>query len=615
MREEVIINLDLQQDEGDYAKLAQLKGSLINIKEEQARLNKAYKDGNITVKELASETVRLEANQKKLSNAYTETQRKITGLKSPFEKLNESIKEQANQVQVAGFSLASFANPVTATVGLLGGLFKAYASSTIGAKDLEHASTALNSALNMTANSVAAIISGGGEGGEGFFSKLAKTFNAAVFGLNTAILGEVSANIKEQLDDLGREEIMIRSEVNQRLEDNAVILAKMAESQVDITEKQALAGEAIRNLRANEEALLGVKEKQLKALEFALALDKENETLQDAVLMKEQEISNIKRDVERKVQAIIKLESNLVDAANNQAAAEAKKTAELEKQKKLLTETNEQIIIKGTENNIKKIEQDQELFAKSVQMAIDLGNMETEIDKQTVDENYEYRKKKADEEFEKEKERRTKSLTFVKGITEGITGILVAGLQSNAEIGKQILKSYLITVARMLKGWLITKVIGESFASPDSVLSFGVTGAIRAGVMTALIEGAFAGIESFIAGFAQGGVVSGTKIEDRHGKRIKRSNGDNRLVTVKTGEVILNERQQAALGGDETFRKLGVPGFAHGGYVPALANPSPEYDMIKRLMYAMNKRQVAVVIEDVELKMSQRARIREQATL
>lgn len=158
-------------------------------------------------------------------------------------------------------------------------------------------------------------------------------------------------------------------------------------------------------------------------------------------------------------------------------------------------------------------------------------------------------------------------------------------------------------------------MIGESFATPDSVLSFGVTGAIRAGVMTALIEGAFAGIESFIAGFAQGGVVSGTKIEDRHGRRIKRSNGDNRVVTVKTGEVILNERQQAALGGDDTFRKLGVPGFANGGYVPAMASASPDYELIKRLMYAMNKRQVAVVIEDVELKMSQRARIREQATL
>jgi hypothetical protein len=37
------------------------------------------------------------------------------------------------------------------------------------------------------------------------------------------------------------------------------------------------------------------------------------------------------------------------------------------------------------------------------------------------------------------------------------------------------------------------------------------------------------------------------------------------LATVKTGEVILNERQQAALGGEATFRAIGVPGFAGGG--------------------------------------------------
>lgn len=44
-------------------------------------------------------------------------------------------------------------------------------------------------------------------------------------------------------------------------------------------------------------------------------------------------------------------------------------------------------------------------------------------------------------------------------------------------------------------------------------------------------------------------------------------NGDNILATVRTGEVILNERQQAALGGAETFKRIGVPGFASGGVV------------------------------------------------
>lgn len=60
--------------------------------------------------------------------------------------------------------------------------------------------------------------------------------------------------------------------------------------------------------------------------------------------------------------------------------------------------------------------------------------------------------------------------------------------------------------------------------------------------------------------FATGGRVRG-------GIPIRRSNGDNVLATLKVGEVVLNERQQAALGGAATFRSIGVPGFATGGIV------------------------------------------------
>ena len=68
--------------------------------------------------------------------------------------------------------------------------------------------------------------------------------------------------------------------------------------------------------------------------------------------------------------------------------------------------------------------------------------------------------------------------------------------------------------------------------------------------------------------FADGGkVLSGQMIGTNDGKPIQRGNGDNLLATVKTGEVILNQRQQAALGGAATFRKIGVPGFAAGGLV------------------------------------------------
>lgn len=60
--------------------------------------------------------------------------------------------------------------------------------------------------------------------------------------------------------------------------------------------------------------------------------------------------------------------------------------------------------------------------------------------------------------------------------------------------------------------------------------------------------------------FATGGKIM-------EGIKINRSNGDDRLITAKTNEVILNEDQQKALGGDATFRALGIKGFATGGRI------------------------------------------------
>lgn len=67
-------------------------------------------------------------------------------------------------------------------------------------------------------------------------------------------------------------------------------------------------------------------------------------------------------------------------------------------------------------------------------------------------------------------------------------------------------------------------------------------------------------VKSDVKGYAKGGLIYG-------GIEISRSNGDNRLITAKDGEVILNEDQQNALGGASIFKMLGVPGFATGGVV------------------------------------------------
>lgn len=62
-----------------------------------------------------------------------------------------------------------------------------------------------------------------------------------------------------------------------------------------------------------------------------------------------------------------------------------------------------------------------------------------------------------------------------------------------------------------------------------------------------------------IQGLATGGEVRG-------GFAIQRANGDDRLITAKTGEVILNASQRGYIG-DAVLGAAGVPGFATGGLV------------------------------------------------
>ncbi|MDG3581755.1 hypothetical protein [Galbibacter pacificus] len=83
-----------------------------------------------------------------------------------------------------------------------------------------------------------------------------------------------------------------------------------------------------------------------------------------------------------------------------------------------------------------------------------------------------------------------------------------------------------------------------------------------------------------INGYATGGRING-------GQAISRSNGDNRLITAKDGEVILNENQQALLGGDALFKSIGVPGFATGGVVGKPSNtasPLIDYNLLTQSM-------------------------------
>jgi hypothetical protein len=101
-----------------------------------------------------------------------------------------------------------------------------------------------------------------------------------------------------------------------------------------------------------------------------------------------------------------------------------------------------------------------------------------------------------------------------------------------------------------------------------------------------------------IAGFANGGII-----QSGFGMPIQRSNGDNVLATVKTGEVILNQRQQSALGGASTFRSIGVPGFADGGVVgfpsSTISGATNSFFDLSRLEQTISNLKVQVAVTDI----------------
>lgn len=174
---------------------------------------------------------------------------------------------------------------------------------------------------------------------------------------------------------------------------------------------------------------------------------------------------------------------------------------------------------------------------------------------------------------------------------------------------------------------LIQTIINTAMAVMNAYASppFGLAKAIMAGIAGAAQIGIIAA-----QAFADGGkVLSGEKIRNKPNIRMR--NGDNVLATVRTGEVILNERQQARLGGAKTFRRIGVPGFASGGMVgDVLPRPTEDFlqnatqsiqtnNEIKALVKAMDARfdrlQVHVVGEDVANELTNQARAKKAAVI
>lgn len=192
-KEEIV--LDLNVDQGSMiSELERTKKSIIQLKQEQQELTKAYKAGSVTVDEYASESVRLEAILKKEQATYNNTQKAVTGVKTKMDDLIQSVKTSAENINIAGVSVVDLTtkvtglvNPITAAATAATALGFAYARSAKGANDLANAQNNIRAGLDSFFNRV------GNETDGGLVERLTRRLNIASINLTTNTKKEAEA--------------------------------------------------------------------------------------------------------------------------------------------------------------------------------------------------------------------------------------------------------------------------------------------------------------------------------------------------------------------------------------------------------------------------------------
>jgi hypothetical protein len=189
-KEEVVLDFKVEQQDV-ISELEKLKKVIFENKKEQLELAKAFKSGKITLEEYSKGSVRVENNLKSQNKTYNDLQKSVLGHKSKIDeliksnnKLSDSVKSASQNLNVAGVNvgslttkLTSLANPTTLAAAAAGALATAYASSTVGARDLAFASDQLSFVTGKLSEDLGRLVGGeDGGGGKGLLSTLTNKY-------------------------------------------------------------------------------------------------------------------------------------------------------------------------------------------------------------------------------------------------------------------------------------------------------------------------------------------------------------------------------------------------------------------------------------------------------
>lgn len=347
---EKTVILDFEVDLKDpINQLEKLKGNIVTIKKEQELLNKAYKTGQITLKEYSAESVRLENSLKRQQQQYNETQKKLLGFKSKMDELINATKGLANNINIAGVNvgdlggkLKSFLNPAVAAGAAISGLFAAYARSAAGARDLANAQAEIGIAFDIVANKLFSASED-----EGVFTKISKGFAliasdlagvsrsavinaenaaAALRALDEALIdaNKIRKQTEKEAENARRkrdddefsfiQKLEAANTVEDKLKENEKERVKILKTQIEETLKYGLSVGTIQR-----EAVIEYRKTRdvLNDINFAGITDKETRI---AIKKAQAEIADIEEEINGKLTENIKARQQILSILQTEAA-------------------------------------------------------------------------------------------------------------------------------------------------------------------------------------------------------------------------------------------------------------------------------------------------------
>lgn len=349
--ETVLLNFEVDQKSAEQS-LEKIEGLILDNKQAQQELSKAYKAGNITQKEYIQENLRLQGNIKKEqeqkrvliktieteSNSRNAIKLRISQLAKEYDNINrktaegakranelekelkelsgqitqtsksaglfkdqignypQQFGEAAKSISIAGVSvgdltskISSFTNPATIAVGVVGLLGAAYAASATGARDLQFAQDKLSAATGILVNNFGELV-GGEEGGGGGNGLVTRLGT----GLAAAAISYVSFGLLN--DEMGK------------LEERSDAVAKAMERIRDLEISRAFAAGDAKNDERRAEILRRIRDDESKILDDRIAASAQIDAILET--SKARSITVIRAEIEAIKQSTVNYDLN-----------------------------------------------------------------------------------------------------------------------------------------------------------------------------------------------------------------------------------------------------------------------------------------------------------------